>query len=77
MKKLFNTITNREAVIWGRILKESEDPEETLDNIITIDQMLTLQKNKALLNKKRGLTKDLKNLIAKKCGAETINLSNR
>ena len=77
MSKLFLTITNKEAAVWQKLLIKSEDPEEYIEDLILIDQALTLQKKRALLIKKRGLKKDLQNLIAKSCGETNLNLSNR
>ncbi len=74
-EKLFLTITNKEAALWQKLLVKSEDPEGFVEDIILIDQALTLQKNRALLTKKRGLKKDLENLIAKSCGETSLNLS--
>lgn len=70
MPTLFHTITDREAIVWSKMLQNSEDPEQFLEDVQFIDQALTLCKNKALLNKKRGLKKDLHLLIAKACGIE-------
>ena len=67
MPTFFNTITDKEATTWLKVIAKSDDMEETASIVHLIDDCLTLQKGKSLLTRKKGLTTLLKNRIADEC----------
>lgn len=51
-------VTVGEAGVWARVCKqEGETPEQTLETITLIDDLLTIQQMAPLINKRRGNTK--------------------
>lgn len=75
MPTFFNTITDKEAATWLKVIAKSDDMEETASIVHLIDDCLTLQKGKSLLTRKKGLTTLLKNRITVECGSKPKNMN--
>lgn len=53
------------------------DPNEIVDDLKLIDDLLILQQSKSLLNRKKNLKTQLEARIAKELGYKTENLNRR
>lgn len=76
----FRQIQIRELPTWVKVMKNSPDiktTEDMLNELTLIDDLLTLQASKALLNRKKGLGQLLEARIGKELGYTTPNLNRK
>ena len=62
----FNCIATRELPTWIKVLKASDDihsPQDMLQELNLIDDLLTIQKTQSLLRRKRNLGAQLERRI--------------
>ena len=73
----FQQISIRELPAWVKVLKNDgiTDKHEMLGELTLIDDLLSLQKAKALLNRKRNLKTQLEARIAFHLGIKSPNLN--
>lgn len=75
----FRQISIRELPTWVKVLREDgiTDKIEMLAELTLIDDLLTLQKSKSLLNRKRNLKTQLEARIGQELGHKPVNLNVR
>lgn len=73
----FNQITIRELPVWIKVFQKEgiTDKSEILSELTLIDDLLILQKAKALLNRKKNLKQQLEARIGQELGHKTANLN--
>ena len=75
----FRQISTRELPAWVRVLQNHgiTDKVEMLEELNLIDDLLTLQKSKSLLNRKRNLKAQMEARIGQYLGQKTENLNRK
>jgi hypothetical protein len=75
---MFNVMKINEAALMAKVMASSYTDDEgkvhppvaledVMDNLQLVDRMLTLMRSKSLLNKKRGIKRDLDGLLSLAC----------